>query len=120
MQTTFPLRKHSNPRTIARRVVEALPRGVVLATSDAREAVPVGREIDELVRLALPDVQGQQLLFPRGEQRWWLWWLGEFEGAAGFYRQEPEEGVALFPEHERGSREVQWRATPRARQRGRR
>lgn len=84
MQPTFPLRKRSDPRKIARRIVEAVPRGTVLATSDGREALKVAREIDVLVKAALPEVQSAYL--PRSGDWWWLWWLGEMKGVAGISR----------------------------------
>lgn len=57
--------------------------------------------IDLAVTAALPAVQCSRYQRPDGE-RVWVWSLGEPKGVAFFPRQDPEVGIAYFPQGELG------------------
>jgi hypothetical protein len=117
------IKRGTEPRKPARRLIDALSKGETGAcvayrrshnrSHDRVDAVLAA--IDDLVRADFPDVECAPLHYG-DEERLWVWSLGEPEGFAFWPRQKPEEGVALFPKHEPGSQEVEWRAAPRARQ----
>lgn len=110
MQFPLPIKRRTEPQEAARHLIEALRRGetgscIGYKRSHHRHDDRVDRllrAIDELVRAELPTVQCSRLHHGDAE-RLWVWSRGEPEGVAFWPRQEPEEGVALFPQHERGS-----------------
>jgi hypothetical protein len=95
----FKVRHRDDPRVHARVIIEALPNGQVQGTAYGR-AGDVLREIDVLVRAAVPDVKSASI--PYHGEHLGLWSLDELEGVAFFPLQKPEEGVAYFPQGELG------------------
>jgi hypothetical protein len=87
---SFPVTRHSEPRAVARRLVEALAKGeTVSCTAYGRGSDPVLYKIDVLVSAALPAVRGGYL-HRRGGERFWLWSLGEPKPVAWYGREEPD------------------------------
>lgn len=102
----FPLRisRHSEPRAVSSRLVEALRKGEPSVSCIGYwrnhhrldDDVVAGLDhvlaaIDKLVKAGLPGVDGHPYRRPDGE-RVWIWsWPGEPVGVAFLPRQEPEE-----------------------------